>query len=223
MYFCPTEQTSLSPKFGIIVKGRKTDTGTEGDVVFLLSPSVMSSHSDSAYTKSWHTLSIHCRHGYSTASATLPAAEPTGATQAAVGQCVRLTGALSNKRAGEWCHWKDGTEAEMCIQKQSVRDLLLTHQRQHKEGCHIRYPFDRNRLGRMSDVLLLFGAAANPLLVPIDQLTLDSSWLGAFLGGVWHRAGKWLKILQDWAGQSFSEALSSLHSTILDDKITQRK
>lgn len=100
-YFCPTEQTSLSPKFGVIVKGRKTDTGAEGDVVFLLSPSVMSSHSDSAYTKSWRTLSIHCRHGYSTASATLPAAETTGATQPAVGQCVRLTGALSNERAGE--------------------------------------------------------------------------------------------------------------------------
>ncbi len=73
---------SLQITFGVIVMGRKTDTGTEGDVVFLLSPWVMSSPFRLCLHKVVAALSIHCRHGYSTASATLPSAEPPGATQA---------------------------------------------------------------------------------------------------------------------------------------------
>lgn len=95
-------------------------------------------------------LSIHCHHGYSSASTTLPSAEPPGATWAIIGLCVCLTGTSSNERGSEWCQWKDGTQAEMCIQTQSVRDLLLTH-RLNKGGCHISsYLFEENRLGRTS-------------------------------------------------------------------------
>lgn len=129
----------------------KTDTGTEGDVVFLLSPWVMSSPFRLCLHRVVAALSIHCRHGYSSASAILscaePLPEPPGAAQAAIGQCVMLTGTLSNEKGSEWCHWEDGTEAEMCIQRQSVRDLLLTHQL-NTGGCHISsYLFERNRWG----------------------------------------------------------------------------
>lgn len=95
-------------------------------------------------------LSIHCHHGYSRASTTLPSAEPPGATWATIGLCVCLTCTSSNGRGSEWCQWKDGTQAEMCIQTQDVRDLLLTH-RLNKGGCHISsYLFEENRLGRTS-------------------------------------------------------------------------
>lgn len=114
---------SLQITFGVIVTGRKTDTGTEGDVVFLLSPWVMSSPFRLCLHKVVAVLSIHCRHGYSTASATLLSTEPPGATQATIGQCVRLTSTLSNERRNEWCHWKDGTEAEMCT-KRSVSEIF---------------------------------------------------------------------------------------------------
>lgn len=140
---------SIQITFGVIVMGRKTETGTE-DVVFLLSPRVMSSSFRLCLHKVVAALSIHCHHGYSSASAILPSAEPSGATRAAIGQCVWLTGTLSNGRGCEWCQWKDRTLAEMCIQTQGVRDPLLTHQL-NKGGCHISsYLFERNRLGRTS-------------------------------------------------------------------------
>lgn len=91
---------SIQITFGVIVMGRKTETGTE-DVVFLLSPRVMSSSFRLCLHKVVAELSIHCHHGYSSASAILPSAEPSGATRAAIGQCVWLTGTLSNGRGCE--------------------------------------------------------------------------------------------------------------------------
>lgn len=59
-------------------------------------------HSDSAYTKSWQlsastvamATALHLPH------------EPSGATQAAIGRGVGLTGASPNERSAEWCHRK---------------------------------------------------------------------------------------------------------------------
>lgn len=143
----------------------KTDTGTEGDVVFLLSPWVMSSSFRLCLHKVVASLSIHCHHGYSTASAILPTTEPPAATQAAIGQCVSLTGTLSNERGCEWCHWKDRAEAEMCIRTQRVRDLLLTHQL-NKRGFYISsYRFEKNRWGRMSCFEMFYSCLELLLLV----------------------------------------------------------
>lgn len=133
--------------FSVIVMGWKTDPGTGGDVVFLLSPQVMSSPFRLCLHKVVAALSIHCHHGYSSASTTLPWAEPPATTWATIGLRACLTGTSSNGRGSEWCQWKDETQAEMCIQTQSVRDLLLTH-RLNKGGCHISSClFEENRLG----------------------------------------------------------------------------
>lgn len=79
-------------------------------------------HSDSAYTKYSAALSIHCHHGYSTASATQPALLPRP-TPAATGQRAWLTGAPSNGSESQWCHGEDETRAKTW----RVRDHLLTH------------------------------------------------------------------------------------------------
>lgn len=113
------------------------------DVVFLLSPWVMSSSFRLCLHDTVAALSIHCLHGDNTASAT---SDPLGAERSAIGQMVWLTAALPSDTRAEWCHWKDRTEAEMCIKTQSVTDLLLTHQLNKADWNISRYLWEGRTL-----------------------------------------------------------------------------
>ncbi|MEQ2222521.1 hypothetical protein ILYODFUR_027178, partial [Ilyodon furcidens] len=88
----------LQAPFVVMITGRQTDTGTGGDVVFLLSPRVMSfPHSDSAHTVV-AALSIHCHHSDCSTPTHFSSA---GNQQPAIGQCVTVVEPQSNGRGGE--------------------------------------------------------------------------------------------------------------------------
>lgn len=110
------------PHLVLSSRAHKQAEELKGMLFFSCLPEWCHPHSDSAYTKYSAALSIHCHHGYSTASATQPALLPRP-TPAATGQRSWLTGSPSNGSGSQWCHGEDETRAKA----RRARDHLLTH------------------------------------------------------------------------------------------------
>lgn len=105
-----------------MITGRQADGGTGGDVVFLPSSRVMSSHHHLPIQtlptqKVVAVLSIHCRHGYCSGPTQLSSVR---SRRPVIGRRVAVAEPRSNGRGGERCHeggwgWDGDVEASEIV------------------------------------------------------------------------------------------------------------
>lgn len=122
-------------------------------------------------------LSIHCHHGNSTS-------KPPGAEQLAIGQRLGLTAALSNDRGAEWCHWKDTTEAQMCI-KTGCQRSSADAPTQQERTVTLAVISLKERGQRLKCFTAVWSCCRCAFSTNVTNYpSLPSSWR---LGGVWHK------------------------------------
>lgn len=110
----------LQAPFVVMITGRQTDRGTGGDVVFLLSPHVMSfAHSDSAHAKSWQ-----CSASTVTMATALHQHTPPQPEPAAGYWSVSLSGRTSVQWETLWVMSLGGWSWNGDVE---ISDLLLMH------------------------------------------------------------------------------------------------